>query len=51
MNKLSSEELHSISGGGIKLSIGAYMILGGAASFIIGLFNGYLRPLGCSVSK
>lgn len=30
MNKLSNEELHNINGGGIKLSIGAYMIIGGA---------------------
>lgn len=51
MNNLTNEELHNINGGAIKLSVGAYLIIGGAASFVIGLINGYLRPLACSSSK
>lgn len=48
MNKLTNEELSNISGGAIKLAITKWLIGGGIATFIIGVVNGYLRPLTCS---
>ncbi len=48
---LTNKELTEINGGAIKLSMGTSLIIGGVASFIIGLVNGYLRPLACSSSK
>lgn len=45
MDILKTEELYEISGGAIKTSI----ILGifGLGVFIVGLVDGYLRPLAC----
>ena len=51
MKNLTDEELNNVNGGAIKLSVGTFLIIGGAASFVIGLVNGYLRPLACSSSK
>lgn len=48
MSELSIEELKKIEGGAIKLAIGKVLLIGGATSFLIGLVNGYLRPLLCS---
>ena len=45
MDILKNEELYEISGGVIKTSI----ILGifGVGVFLVGLIDGYLRPLAC----
>lgn len=48
---LSEKELNEINGGAIKIGVGTFLIIGGAVSFLIGLVNGYLRPLTCSSSK
>lgn len=48
MNDLTAEELHKINGGGIKVGIGTYLLIGGIGTFIIGFINGILRPLSCS---
>ena len=44
--ELNAEELSSISGGGIKF--GVYLAIGGLITFIIGVIDGYLRPLSCN---
>lgn len=51
MNNLTNNELYEISGGGIKIGMGTYLLIGGIGSFIIGFVNGLLRPLTCSSSK
>lgn len=51
MNKLTNEELLNINGGAIKIALSRWLIGGGIATFIIGVINGYLRPLTCSVNK
>lgn len=43
MKKLTDEELMNINGG--KISV---YVLGGIATFIIGLVDGWLRPLSCN---
>lgn len=42
---ISKEELKNIEGGGI--SIGTGLFLGGFITFLVGLFDGYVRPLAC----
>ena len=46
MSKLTKEELHKIKGGG--LSVGAYILIGGIVVFVIGIIDGYVRPLKCN---
>ncbi len=45
MNIMNKEELMKINGGGFSLSAG--LIFGGILTFLIGLFDGYVRPLAC----
>lgn len=45
MIKLSNSELSKINGGGF--SIGVSLLIGGLATFIIGMIDGYVRPLRC----
>lgn len=45
MKKINEEELKEISGGGI--SIGSGLLIGGIITFIIGIVDGYVRPLAC----
>lgn len=45
MNILEKEQLIKINGGGISLGVGA--IIFSVAVFIIGLVDGYVRPLAC----
>ena len=42
---ISNEQLKNIEGGGI--SIGTGLFFGGVITFIIGLVDGYVRPLAC----
>lgn len=44
---LNEEELVSITGGAIKAT--ALAIIGGVVTFIIGVIDGYLRPLKCNI--
>lgn len=41
---MNREELCGIRGGGYAW----YMVLGGAIAFLIGVIDGYLRPLKCN---
>ena len=43
---LETEELSNITGGGI--SYGIFAVIGGAIAFVIGVIDGYLRPLSCN---
>lgn len=43
---LQDEELMTLTGGAIKF--GLWTIIGGAITFIIGIIDGYLRPLPCN---
>lgn len=45
MEKLDNKTLMNINGG--ALSIGAMIAIGGAITFIIGLLDGFIRPLKC----
>lgn len=41
---LTDNELYSINGGGYSF----YVIVGAAITFLIGVVDGYLRPLKCN---
>lgn len=45
MKEIKEEELKNIEGGGI--SIGTVLALAGGVVFLIGVMDGYLRPLKC----
>ena len=42
---LEEKELKQINGGGISITGG--IIIGGIVTFIIGVLDGYVRPLAC----
>lgn len=44
MNNLTTRELKKVKGGGI----GGYILIGGIIIFIIGIIDGYIRPLKCN---
>lgn len=44
MNNLATRELREVRGGGI----GAYILIGGIIIFVIGIIDGYIRPLKCN---
>lgn len=46
MKQLNDNELKTINGGGF--SIGAIFAIGGLVTFIIGILDGYVRPLKCN---
>lgn len=43
--ELKKEDLKEINGGGI--SFGAGVLIGAGITFLIGLIDGYIRPLSC----
>lgn len=45
MEKITNNELKTIKGGA---GIGAYIAIGGLIVFIIGIIDGYVRPLKCN---
>lgn len=46
MNKLKKEELIKINGGGVSLGFG--LLIGAGIVFIIGIIDGFVRPLQCN---
>ena len=48
---LTNQELSNTNGGVLKIAASKWIIVGGIATFIIGMFNGYLRPLTCKSEK
>ena len=46
MKKINNEELYEISGGGI--SKGVLLGLAAFGVFIVGVFDGFMRPLKCN---
>ena len=45
MNKMTDNELKVIKGGA---GVGTYILIGGLVVFIIGVIDGYIRPLKCN---
>lgn len=50
MELIKTEELNNIEGGLLK-EFTAWGIVGVASTLIIGILNGYLRPLSCKSDK
>lgn len=50
MNQLSKNELNNIEGGLLK-NFTAWGVIGAGVTFIIGIINGYIRPLPCNSAK
>lgn len=46
MQNLNKQELMNINGGGI--SLGAGLLIGAGIVFLIGIIDGYVRPLKCN---
>ena len=44
--KLSNDELYSVSGGGIGWGIAG--LIAGIITFVVGVIDGYMRPLKCN---
>ncbi len=45
MIKVTDNELKTIKGGA---GIGTYILIGGLVVFVIGIIDGYIRPLKCN---
>ena len=43
---LQNDELNNITGGGVNY--GVLAVIGGVVAFLIGVVDGYLRPLACN---
>ena len=50
MNQLSKNELNNIEGGLLK-NFTVWGVIGAGVTFIIGIINGYIRPLPCNSAK
>ena len=46
MKEIDEKELANVKGGG--LSAWTFFAIGAAVVFVIGIFDGYTRPLGCN---
>lgn len=46
MHNLTNNELKQIKGGGI--SVGAGLLIAAGVVFVIGVIDGYVRPLSCN---
>lgn len=46
MNKLKKSEMLKINGGGLSLGFG--LLIGAGVVFIIGIIDGFVRPLQCN---
>ena len=47
MNKIETEKLNDIQGGG-GLSLGVGLVIVAGAIFIVGVIDGFFRPLKCN---
>lgn len=45
MNRLTDKEMMNITGGGI--SVGICALIAAGVTFVTGIIDGFLRPLGC----
>lgn len=45
MKELNSQELQNINGGAFKIGVGIGIVAG--ITFLIGVIDGYVRPLAC----
>ena len=45
MHNLTNDELKQINGGGVSLGIG--LLIAAGVIFLVGVIDGYVRPLGC----
>lgn len=50
MNELTKEELNNVQGGLLR-SVTTWGLIGAGITFIIGIIDGYIRPLPCNSSK
>ena len=46
MEKLNNNDLKKINGGGVSATVG--ILIGAGIVFLIGLIDGYVRPLKCN---
>ena len=46
MQKINNEDLKKINGGGMSFGIGA--LIGAGIVFLVGLVDGFVRPLKCN---
>ena len=46
MEKLEKQELMNVQGGGLSLGLG--FLIGAAVVFVIGVIDGFMRPLKCN---
>lgn len=46
MEKLNKKDLINVNGGGISLGVG--LLIGAGVVFIIGVIDGFMRPLKCN---
>ena len=46
MKELKKDELMKVNGGGFSIGLG--FLIGGLTTFIIGVIDGYVRPLKCN---
>ena len=46
MHELKVEELKQINGGGVSVGVG--LLIAAGVVFLIGVIDGYVRPLGCN---
>lgn len=46
MKKLKNNDLKKINGGGVSATVG--ILIGAGIVFLIGLIDGYVRPLKCN---
>lgn len=46
MKEINNEELKKINGGGFSIGLG--FLLGGIVTFLVGVIDGYVRPLKCN---
>jgi len=46
VHNLTNNELKQISGGGVSLGLG--LLIAAGVIFLVGVIDGYVRPLGCN---
>ncbi len=48
---LTEEELLNVEGGGLKISMGASLIIGGIITFIVGAVAGFVNKTTCALKR